>query len=120
MRDVLTAARPLLRDHRQTRAWPVLAACVFAVAALGLLLRGQAQPDGLDSIVDTATVASFGDHQGVLAWLTQPESTVPLIAVSAAMAAGCLIARRLNGAVLAVTAVPVTARPRLTPLPTRR
>jgi len=101
--------RPLLRDFRQTRAWPVLAGCVFAIAVLGLLLRGQAQPDGLDSAIDTATVASFGGHQGVLSWLTQPGSTVPLIAVSAAIAAGCLIARRPNGALLAVTAVPVTA-----------
>jgi undecaprenyl-diphosphatase len=87
----------------------VLVACVIAIATLGVLLRGQAQPDGLDSAVDTAMVASFGGHQGVLSWLTRPGSTVPLIAVSAAIAAGCLIARRPNGVVLAVTAVPVTA-----------
>jgi hypothetical protein len=37
------------------------------------------------------------------------ESTIPLIVVSAAIAVGCLIARRPNGVVLAVTAVPVTA-----------
>jgi undecaprenyl-diphosphatase len=101
--------RPLLRDVRHTRAWPVLAGCVIAIAALGLLLRGQAQPDGLDSAVDTAMVASLGGHQGVLPWLTQPGSTIPLIAVSAAIAAGCLLARRPNGALLAVIAVPVTA-----------
>jgi hypothetical protein len=34
--------RPLLRDPRRTRAWPVL-----------------------DSVVDTALVASFRGHQGV-------------------------------------------------------
>ena len=101
--------RPLLRDLGQTRAWPVLATCVIAIATLGLLLRGQAQPDGLDSAVDTAMVASFGGHRGILSWLTQPGSTVPLVAVSAVIAAACLIARRPNGAVLAVTAVPVTA-----------
>jgi undecaprenyl-diphosphatase len=101
--------RPLLSDFRHTRAWPVLTACVIAIAALGLLLRGQAQPDRLDSAVDTAMVRAFGGQQGVLSWLTQPGSTIPLITVSAAIAAGCLIARRPNGAVLAVTAVPVTA-----------
>ena len=101
--------RPLLRDTRRTRAWPVLATCVIVIAALGLRLRGQAQPDGLDSAVDTAMVASFRSHQGVLPWLALPGSTIPLIAVSVAMAAGCLITRRPNGAVLAVTAVPVTA-----------
>jgi membrane-associated phospholipid phosphatase len=101
--------RPLLRDARRTRARPLLAGCVIVIAALGLLLRDQARPDGLDSAVDAATVASFGGHQGILPWLALPGSTVPLIAVSAAIAVGCLIARRQNGAVLAVTAVPATA-----------
>jgi membrane-associated phospholipid phosphatase len=101
--------RPLLRDIRRTRAWPVLAACVIVIAELGLLLREQAHLDRLDSVVDTAMVASFRSHQGVLPWLALPGSTVPLIAVSIAIAIGCLVARRANGVILAVTAVPVTA-----------
>jgi membrane-associated phospholipid phosphatase len=104
-----TPRRPLLRDARRTRAWPVLAMCVIVIATLGLLLRGQGRPDGLDSFVDTATVASFSRHQEVLPWLALPGSTIPLIAVSVVIAIGCLIARRPNGVVLAVTAVPVTA-----------
>jgi len=87
----------------------VLAVCVIVLAVLGLLLRKQAQPDKLDSVVDTAMVASFRGHQGVLPWLALPGSTIPLIAVSIAIAASALIARRPNGVVLAVTAVPVTA-----------
>lgn len=101
--------RPLLRDARRTRAWPVLAACLIVLAALGLLVREQARPDGLDSAVDAAMVASFSGHAGVLPWLALPGSTIPLIAVSTAIAVGCLIAGRRNGAILAVTAVPVTA-----------
>ena len=104
-----TAGGDCSRDTRRTRAWPVLATCVIVIAALGLRLRGQAQPDGFDSAVDTAMVASFSSHQGVLPWLALPGSTIPLIAVSAAIAIGCLIAGRSNGAVLAVAAVPVTA-----------
>jgi membrane-associated phospholipid phosphatase len=103
------SGRPLLRDARQTRAWPVLATCVLVLATLGLVLREQARPDGLDSVVDTAMVTSFSGHQGVLPWLALPGSTIPLIAVSIAIAVGCLIARRPNGVALAVTAVPVTA-----------
>jgi len=103
------SGRPLLRDARRTRAWPVLAMCVIVIAALGLLLREQARPGGLDSAVDTTMVASFSAHQGVLPWLALPGSTIPLITVSIGIAVGCLIARRPNGAVLAVTAVPVTA-----------
>jgi undecaprenyl-diphosphatase len=87
----------------------VLAACVIVIATLGLLLREQARPDGLDSVVDTALIASFGGHKRVLPWLALPGSTIPLIAVSIAIAVGCLVVRRPNGAVLAVTAVPVTA-----------
>ena len=102
-------ARPLLRDARQTRAWPVLAGCAAVLITLGLLLRGQAQPGRLDSAVDRAMVASFSGRQGVLPWLALPGSTIPLIAVSVAIAVGCLIARRPNGALLAVIAVPVTA-----------
>jgi len=101
--------RPLLNDLRQTRAWPVLAACLIAIATLGLLLKGQARPDGLDSTVDTTMIASLGSHRVALSWLAQPGSTIALIAVSAAIAVGCLIARRPRGVVLAVTAVPVTA-----------
>jgi membrane-associated phospholipid phosphatase len=101
--------RPLLRDARRTRAWPVLAVCVVLIATLGLLLREQARPDGVDSVVDTGVAGFFSGHQGVLPWLALPGSALPLIAVSIAIAVGCLIARRPNGAVLALTAVPVTA-----------
>jgi membrane-associated phospholipid phosphatase len=101
--------RPLLRDARRTRAWPVLATCVMVLAALGLLLRDQAQPDRLDAVVDTAMIASFRGHQGILPWLALPGSAISLIVVSIAIAVGCLIAGRPNGVVLAVTAVPVTA-----------
>jgi membrane-associated phospholipid phosphatase len=101
--------RPLLRDARRTRAWPVLAMCVLVLAVLGVLLREQTEPDRLDSVVDSAMVASFRGRQGVLPWLALPGSTLPLIAVSIAIAVGCLIAGRPNGVILAVTAVPVTA-----------
>jgi len=101
--------RPLLTDARRTRAWPVLAGCVIVVAALGLLFSGQTQPDGFDSVVDTALAAPFSGHRGVLPWLALPGSTIPLIVASAAIAVGCLLARRRNGVLLAVTAVPVTA-----------
>ena len=106
MRD---RVRPLLRDARRTRAWPVLATCVSLVAALGFVLRGQERPDGLDSAVDAAVIASFAGHHGVLPWLALPGSTVPLVAISAAIAVGCVLTRRPNGVLLAVIAVPVTA-----------
>jgi membrane-associated phospholipid phosphatase len=97
--------RPLLGD---SRAWITLtlAGCVTVVVALGLLLRGQAGPDGFDGAADAPVVTFFAGHHGLLLWLALPGTPVAAIAVSAAIAAGCLIARRLNGAVLAVAAVP--------------
>lgn len=101
--------RPLLGDARRTWAWLALAACVIVVVTLGLLLRGQTRPDGFDDAVDAPVIAVFGGHYSLLLWLARPATGVPAIATSAASAVGCLIAGRLNGAVLAVTAVPVAA-----------
>lgn len=101
--------RPLLSGAWRTWAWPVLAACVVVTTVLGLLFRGEVRPDRLDSVIDNAVAARFSGHQGILLWLAAPGSTIPLVAVSVAIAAGCLVARRPNGVVLAVMAVPVTA-----------
>ena len=100
--------RPLL-GARRTWAWLALAACVIVVVTLGLLLRGQTGPDGFDDTVDAPVIAAFGGHYSLLLWLARPATAVPAIAISAASAVGCLFAGRLNGAVLAVTAVPVAA-----------
>ena len=101
--------RPLLGDARRTWAWLALAACMIVVVTLGLMLRGQTRPDGFDDAVDAPVIAVFGGHYSLLLWLARPATAVPAIAISAAGAVGCLIAGRLNGAVLAVTAVPVAA-----------
>lgn len=101
--------RPLLGDTRRAWAGLALAACVIVTVVLGLLFNGQTGPDGFDNAVDSPVVAFFGGHRTLLSWLAVPGTLVPAIAISAAIAVGCLIARRLNGAVLAVTAVPVAA-----------
>jgi membrane-associated phospholipid phosphatase len=100
--------RPLLGDIR-TGAALTLAACVTIVVALGLLFRGQAGPDAFDQAADAGVVTFFAGHHGLLLWLALPGTVLPAIVISAAIAVGCLIARRLNGAVLAVIAVPAAA-----------
>jgi membrane-associated phospholipid phosphatase len=99
--------RPLLGDRRPRWAGLTLAACVIAVVALGLLFNGQTRPDGFDSAADAPVVAFFAGHETLLLWLAAPGTVIPAVVISAAIAVCCLIARRLNGAVLAVTAVPV-------------
>ncbi len=102
-------SRPLLGDTR--RIWVVLAlaACVIVVGLMGLLFQGQSAPDRFDDAVDAPTIAFFSGHDGVLRWLIRPGDLTPAIAISAVTAAGCLLARRLNGALLAVTVIPVAA-----------
>jgi membrane-associated phospholipid phosphatase len=97
--------RPLLGGSR-ARATLTLAGCVAVVVSLGLLFRGQTGPDGFDNAVDSPIVTFFGGHRGLLLWLALPGTLIPAVAVSAAVAAGALLTGRLNGAVLAVTAVP--------------
>jgi membrane-associated phospholipid phosphatase len=99
--------RPLLGVPGRTWGGLALAGCVVVVVALGLLVRGQTGPDSFDAAVDAPVIAFFANYQGLLPWLAWPATAVPGIAVSAAAAIGCLIARRLNGTLLAVTAVPV-------------
>jgi membrane-associated phospholipid phosphatase len=102
--------RPLLGDY-PARAGLVLAVCAGCVVTLGLLFAGQTRPDWFDNAVDSPLVTfsggTFSGGRGtLLLWLAEPGGLIPAIAVSAAIAIGCLIARRPNGAVLAVAAVP--------------
>lgn len=98
--------RPLLGDTCRTWAGMTLAACVIVVAVTGLLFKGKTGPDGFDNAADSPFITLARGHDRLLWQLTLPGSLIPAIAVSAAIAAVCLIARRPNGAVLAVIAVP--------------
>src|SRR5690242_11430366 len=98
--------RPLLGDTR-TGATLTLAAGAAIVVTLGLAFRGQGGPDAFDQAADASVVTFFAGHHGLLLWFALPGTIVPAIVISAAIAACCLVARRLNGAVLSVTAVPV-------------
>jgi membrane-associated phospholipid phosphatase len=98
--------RPLLGDNRPTWAGMTLTACAIVVVVLGLLFKGKTEPDRFDNAVDSPIIAFFRPHGGFLPWLALPGTLIPTIAVSAAITAGCLIAKRPNGAVLAVAAVP--------------
>jgi membrane-associated phospholipid phosphatase len=101
--------RPLLGDAGRAWAGIALAACAIVVVVTGLLFKGETGPDGFDNAVDSPVITFSRGHAGFLPWSVLPGDLIPAIAVSAAIAAGCLIARRPNGAVLAVTAVPAAA-----------
>jgi membrane-associated phospholipid phosphatase len=90
------------------RAWAsgLLAGCAILVGVLGALFTRQSRADGFDGAVDTSFIAFFAGHRDLLPWLAKPGTPIPAVLISAVIAAGCLIAGRLNGAVLALAAVP--------------
>ena len=105
----LRLGRPLLAGTARQWACVLLVGCVVLVAVLGVLFANQTTADGLDHGIDSPIIAWLGHYQGLAAWLASPGSLVPTGALSAAIVVGCLLAGRVNGAMLAATAVPVAA-----------
>jgi membrane-associated phospholipid phosphatase len=103
----LRPGRPLLAAGARPWAGALLACCTALVAVLGVLFAHQARADGLDRAVDSQVIAWLGGHRGLLLWLAAPGSLIPAGLLCAAIAAACLLAGRLNGAVLAAAALPV-------------
>jgi membrane-associated phospholipid phosphatase len=100
-------ARPLLTDSARSRAGVVGVCCAVLVTVLGALFAHQATADWLDHAVDSPIITVFGHHQDLAGWFAVAGSLVPAAALTAVIVVGCLLAGRLNGAVLAVAAVPV-------------
>jgi membrane-associated phospholipid phosphatase len=103
----LRPGRPLLAAPARIWAGALLACCATLIVVLGSLFAHQAQPDRLDRAIDSPIVAWFGGHRGLGLWLIFPGSLIPAGVLSAVIVVACLLAGRLNGAVLASAAVPV-------------
>jgi membrane-associated phospholipid phosphatase len=103
-------ARPragvLLTASARPRAGMLLAACAILVAVLGVLFAHQDTANGLDRAVDAPLVTAFRGHSDLADLFAFPGTTIPAVVLSTAMIVACLLARRINGAVLAAMAVP--------------
>jgi membrane-associated phospholipid phosphatase len=105
------AGRPLLgtrQGRRQARG--LLAACVVVTLAIGVAFAHQSTADVVDRVLDDPVIRLLGGHPTALHWMEFPGTQVPALVLSLAMAAACLVARRLNGVVLSLTAVFVATR----------
>jgi membrane-associated phospholipid phosphatase len=102
----LQYGRPLLVAAARFWAGALLAGCAILVAVLGLLFAHQATADRLDHTVDSQIMTWLDSHPGLAARLATPGSYVPALVLSATIVLACVLARRLNGAVLAAAAVP--------------
>jgi membrane-associated phospholipid phosphatase len=83
--------------------------CALVVVVLGVAFAHQTRADGFDNAVDSPFISLFAGHRWLLPWLAKPGTLVPAVVVSLVIAAWCVAFGRLNGAVLALTAVPVAA-----------
>ena len=104
--SLVAAGRPLLAGSARPRAGALLAGCTVLVVVLGVLFAHQTTADRLDRGIDAPVVNWLAGHQTMASWLAFPGSLIPAAALSAAIAVACLLAGRLNGVVLAITAVP--------------
>jgi len=105
----LRPGRPLLAGSARQWAVVLLACCTVLVIVLGVLFAHQTKADWLDHVIDAPIITWIGSYQGLAAWLAAPGSLVPTGALSAAIVVFCLVTGRLNGAALAIAAVPATA-----------
>jgi undecaprenyl-diphosphatase len=99
--------RPLLGGPARTWAVAVVIGCALLVAVLGLLFAGHARASWFDHLVDSPIISMFSGHGPTALRLASPGTLGPAVLISGAIAAICLYFRRVNGAVLALLAVPV-------------
>ena len=99
---------PLLSPVGRVRAGLLLASCAIIVAVLGTLFAHQTAADPFDHAVDAPVITWIGGDHGLAPWLAAPGSRLPAAALSGVLVVACLLAGRLNGAVLATVAVPAT------------
>lgn len=97
--------RPLLT--RSARRWAVglLAACATLVLVLGVLVAHQTHADRLDGGIDAPVMTWFDSHPGLALRLTTPGSSTAVALLTALLVIACLLAGRVNGAVLGVASV---------------
>ncbi len=105
---VAPADRPLLSAQVRPWAGGLFAVCVVAVALLGVLFAHQTSADAFDRAVDAPIISAFSDHQATAFWLARPGSELPAVLMCAAIVVGCLLARRLSGALLAALGLAVS------------
>jgi membrane-associated phospholipid phosphatase len=102
----LRLGRPLLAGSARHWARVVLVCCAAIVVLLGVLFWHRTTADWLDRAVDAPFLSWFGGHQGMALWLAWPATLIPAAVLTGAVVIRCLLAGRLNGALLGLAAIP--------------
>ena len=95
---------PLLPAGTRRPAAIVATGCLVLVALLGTISAHQGHGDAVDRTVDS-WVIGLGIPRHILSLVSRIGGLTAVTALTAALAAACLAARRVSGAVLAVSGV---------------
>jgi undecaprenyl-diphosphatase len=101
--------QPLLPLSARRPAAVIAAGCAVVTLVLAVLVAGASRPDGFDRAADTWLIARLAARHRELVLLMDLGEPVQVTVMTVLLAAGCLAARRVNGAVLAAVTVPATA-----------
>lgn len=94
---------PPLLPQRARRPAAVLVACCAALIAIGAVAAaGRSQASGPDDAVDSWIVGHLGGHLSALQVVVDLGDAIATSVLTAALVIGCLLARRINGALLAL------------------
>lgn len=104
----LRPARSLLTAAARPWAAGLAACCAFLVAGLGVLFAHHTQAGWFDHAVDAPVISWFSGSPEFPLRLAYPGSLIPAALLSVVIVAACLLTGRLDGAVLAAAAVPVS------------
>jgi membrane-associated phospholipid phosphatase len=99
--------RPLLPAAARPWALALVACCALITVVIGVLVADQRLAAGVDRSIDMPLYAHLGiPHHEVLLRIVWLGSPVPVFVITALIVASCLLAGRLNGALLALLAPP--------------
>ena len=101
----MRVGRPLLSAHGRIWAGALLACGAILISVLGALFAHQAQADRFDHAIDAPIINWLGGHRTLALWLAFPGTLIPAVVLSAVIVVACILTGRLNGALLAATAV---------------
>jgi undecaprenyl-diphosphatase len=98
---------PLLPRPARRPTAAVLAACVLITLVIGILVAHQSRADSLDRTVDSWIRSGLAGHGRTLFTIHHLGESVSIVILTLAVIIGCLAARRINGALLALISVPL-------------
>lgn len=96
------ASGPLLPASARRPAAVIALCCAAIVLVLAVLVAHSSGPDALDRAVDDWLKGQLGGHLRLLVLLMDPGEPVQSVMLTAVVAAACLAARRLQGAIFTI------------------